>query len=98
MSFCYEQGQPDRKLSTNEEHLAFLQGATREYLEEHTMGVDRGVAIPFVLANKPMISPVAKKNMSKADRYIKRLQRKLARQQKGSNRRAKPSIELRSSC
>ena len=30
VSFCYEQGQPDRKLSTNEEHLAFLQGVASE--------------------------------------------------------------------
>ena len=90
VSFCYEQGQPDRKLSTNEEHLAFLQGATREYLEEHTMGVDRGVAIPVCAGEQTYdFTHSQKKNMSKADRYIKRLQRKLARQQKGSNRRAK---------
>ena len=90
VSFCYEQGQPERKLSTNEEHLAFLQGATREYLEEHTIGVDRGVAIPAHAGEQTYdFADNQKKNMSKADRHIRRLQRKLARQQKGSNRRAK---------
>ena len=90
VSFCYEQGQPERKLSTNEEHLAFLQGATREYLEEHTIGVDRGVAIPAHVGEQTYdFADNQKKNMSKADRHIRRLQRKLARQQKGSNRRAK---------
>lgn len=72
VSFCYEQGQPDRKLSTNEEHLAFLQGATREYLEEHTMGVDRGVAIPVCAGEQTYdFTHSQKKNMSKADRYNK---------------------------
>ena len=90
VSFCYEQGQPERKLSTNEEHLAFLQGATREYLEEHTIGVDRGVAIPAHAGEQTYdFADNQKKNMSKADRHIRRLQRKLARQQKDSNRRAK---------
>lgn len=90
VSFCYEQGQPERKLSTNEEHLAFLQCATREYLEEHTIGVDRGVAIPAHAGEQTYdFADNQKKNMSKADRHIRRLQRKLARQQKGSNRRAK---------
>ena len=77
-------------LSSNAEHLAFLQGSTKEFLEEHTIGVDRGVAIPVHTGSREFdFSDNQKKNMTKTDRYIKRLQRKLARQIKGSNRRNK---------
>ena len=90
LSFCYENKVSDVGQSTNEEHLAFLQGATREYLEEHTKGIDRGVAIPVHAGDQTYdFSEDQKKSMSKSDRYIKRLQRRLARQQKGSNRRAR---------
>ncbi|RAU19756.1 transposase [Nitrincola tibetensis] len=90
LSFCYENNVSDADLLTPEQHLTFLQGVTREYLEEYTQGIDRGVAIP-VHAGKKMydFSQGQKKSMSKSERYIKRLQRRLARQQKGSNRRAK---------
>ncbi|MDI4654762.1 MULTISPECIES: RNA-guided endonuclease TnpB family protein [Pseudoalteromonas] len=90
VSFCYENGQSELGLLDNDEHLSFLQGSTKEYLEEHTIGVDRGVAIPVHAGSITFdFSDNQKKNMSKSDRYIKRLQRKLARQTKGSSRRNK---------
>lgn len=90
VSFCYENGKDGSDLSSNAEHLTFLQGSTKEDLEEHTIGVDRGVAIPVHAGSMTFdFCNNQKKNMSKADRYIKRLQRKLARQQKSSNRRSK---------
>lgn len=90
VSFCYENGKSEDELSSNSEHLAFLQGSSKEYLEEHTIGVDRGVAIPVHAGSMTFdFCDNQKKNMTKAERYIKRLQRKLARQQKGSNRRNK---------
>ncbi|WP_240778729.1 transposase [Shewanella sp. SNU WT4] len=90
MSFCYENGKDESELSSNSEHLAFLQGSTKEYLEEHTIGVDRGIAISVHAGSMTFdFYDNQKKNMTKAERYIKRLQRKLARQQKGSSRRNK---------
>lgn len=90
VSFCYEDGRSEETLSTNDEHLEFLQGSTKEYLEENTIGVDRGVAIPVHAGSMTFdFCDNQKKNMAKADRYIKRLQRKLSRQKKGSNRRNK---------
>ena len=90
VSFCYENGKDESELSSNSEHLAFLQGSTKEYLEEHTIGVDRGIAIPVHAGSMRFdFSDNQKNNMTKADRYIKRLQRKLVRQQKGSSRRNK---------
>jgi putative transposase len=90
VSFCYENGKSEGELSSNAEHLAFLQGSTKEYLEDHTIGVDRGVAIPVHAGFDTFDhSDNQKKQMTKADRYIKRLQRRWAKQQKGSNRRNK---------
>ncbi|EKO3568803.1 transposase [Edwardsiella tarda] len=90
VSFCYENGKNEVKLSSNAEHLAFLQGSTKEYLEESVIGVDRGVAIPAHAGSMTFdFCDNQKKKMTKVDRYIKRLQRKLARQTKGSNRRNK---------
>ncbi|HIF6036010.1 RNA-guided endonuclease InsQ/TnpB family protein [Vibrio alginolyticus] len=90
VSFCYENGKNEVELSSNAEHLAFLQGSTKEYLEESVIGVDSGVAIPAHAGSMTFdFCDNQKKKMTKVDRYIKRLQRKLARQTKGSNRRNK---------
>jgi len=90
VSFSYENCKDESELSSNVEHLAFLQGSSKEYLEEYTIGVDRGVAIPVHAGSMTFdFSENQKKSMSKSERYIKRLQRKLARQKKGSNRRNK---------
>ena len=90
VSFCYENGISEDGLSSTSEHLAHLQGSTKEYLEECVIGVDRGVAIPVHAGSMTFdFSDNQKKNITKSDSYIKRLQRKLARQQKGSNRRNK---------
>ena len=90
VSFCYDNGKSESELSTNAEHLSFLQGSTKEYLEANTIGIDRGVAIPVHAGFQQFdFSDNQKNSMSKSERYIKRLQRRLAKQQKGSNRRAK---------
>ncbi|KEY61003.1 RNA-guided endonuclease TnpB family protein [Serratia sp. DD3] len=90
VSFCYENGVDESTLSSNAEHLAFLQGASREFLEQHTIGIDRGVAIAAQAGEISFdFSARQKRHLSKADRYLHRLQRKLAKQQKGANRRTK---------
>lgn len=89
VSFCYED---DSELGVfkPDEHLDFLRGMTHEQLKDITVGIDRGVVIPVQAGEKKFdFSQQQKNHLSKADLYIKRLQRKLARQQKGSNRRAK---------
>jgi putative transposase len=90
VSFCYENGLSNEGLSDDKEHLAHLRCATKEYLDDNTIGVDRGVAIPVHAGSMTFdFCDNQKKKMAKVDRYIKRLQRKLARQTKGSNRRNK---------
>ncbi|MFK0569649.1 zinc ribbon domain-containing protein [Endozoicomonas sp.] len=44
VSFCFDDGSEEP--ATDKEHLEYLKGASREWLEEYVIGVDRGVAIP----------------------------------------------------
>lgn len=86
VSFCYEDGKPEAASYTDD--LAMLAGADRAWLEENTVGVDRGVAVPVQAGDLALdFLPSQKIHTARAGRYIKRLQRRLARQQKCSNRR-----------
>lgn len=44
VSFCYENGQPET--ASHADNLAMLSSADRAWLEENTVGVDRGVTVP----------------------------------------------------
>jgi putative transposase len=95
VSFCYENGKDESQLSTNAEHLKFLQSSTNEYLEESVIGIDRGVAIPVHAGYQSFdYSKNQKNKMDSSDRYIKRLQRKMARQKLTSNRRKKTKYRI----
>ena len=91
LSFCYENGADDKSLLMNNEHLSYLKSATREYLNDMVIGIDRGVIIPAQANHQAFDFTLGqKKNKAKAERYIKRLQRRLAKQkQLSSKRRAK---------
>ncbi|MDD2945532.1 MAG: transposase [Acinetobacter sp.] len=98
VSFCYEDGieiqEFDGKKFDSKKYskrqLDRLRGLNEEQLQKIVVGIDRGVTIPVHAGHEQFdFSKEQKNNLSKADRYIKRLQRKLARQAKGSNRRAK---------
>ena len=94
VSFCYEDSQ-DTQVFTPEEHLAHLRNMTDDQLQTMVVGLDRGVVIPVHSGDATFDFTQEQKNkLSKADRYIKRLQRKLARQEKGSNRRARTKQRL----
>ncbi len=74
----------------SEKHLKRLRDMNEEHLQKVVVGIDRGVTIPVHAGHEQFdFSKEQKKHLSKADRYIKRLQKRLARQVKGSNRRAK---------
>ena len=89
VSFCYEDGDESPVIKPDE-HLDHLRSMTEDELQKCVVGIDCGVAIPVRSGDAEFdFSKEQKNHLSKADRYIKRLQRKLARQQKGSNRRAK---------
>ncbi|MFW8565232.1 RNA-guided endonuclease InsQ/TnpB family protein [Orrella sp. 11846] len=95
ISFCYEDGFDAVGLKTNQQHLDYLRDESDEYLEQNTIGIDRGVAIPVQAGEKSFdFSEGQKKNLSESERYIKRLQRRLSRQTKGSNHRNETKSKL----
>ena len=44
VSFCYDDGSEEP--AADNDHLEYLKSASKEWLEDHVIGVDRGVAIP----------------------------------------------------
>ena len=89
VSFCYD-NKDEITQRTDDEHLAYLQGASEHYLNQHVIGIDRGVAIPAQAGESSFdFNEGQKTNQDKAEKYIKRLQRRLSKQTKGSNRRQK---------
>lgn len=74
-------------LSFNKENLKHLSKTNENWLERYVVGIDRGVAIPIQVGNKSHdFTDEQKSNKDKHQRYIKRLQRKLAKKTKGSSR------------
>ena len=88
ISFCYEDDQDESELLTQEDNLKYLRDADRRYLENHTVGIDRGVVRPVQAGTEVFdFTSVQKKNKRAKERYLKRYQRRLAKQKKGSKRR-----------
>ena len=95
VSFCHEvpaeldeNGEP--VILRTPEELAY-EFATREDLEEVTVGLDRGVAIAVAASNGATfgIDPVQAHRIAKKEHRAKRFQRRMARQEKGSRNRHK---------
>lgn len=90
VSFCYEDDVDESKLNTNKEHLKYLNGATEDYLNKYTIGIDRGVCRPVQAGSQVYDFTRAQKiKKHRKEKYIKRCQKRLAKQQKGSKRREK---------
>lgn len=89
ISFCYENEDMGNDF-TDVKHLTYLQTKDEEYLKQNVIGIDRGVKIPAQACDKSFdFTKGQKNNSSKAERYIKRLQKRLAKQDKASKRRKK---------
>lgn len=88
VSFCYEERVDDSGIISQEDHLSYLKSYTRAELDEMTIGIDRGVAIPVQAGDTAFdFSPEQKAKKIAKQRYIRRCQRRLSKQKKGSNRR-----------
>lgn len=97
VSFCYEDDLDESNLLTQEDNLKYLQGVSRAFLEDHTVGIDRGVIRPIQAGAEVFdLAPEQKKNKARRERYLKRYQRRLAKQKKGSNRRYKTKKKIAS--
>ena len=51
VSFCFENDNI-MEVQSKKETLKYLKGCDLEYLEKHTIGIDRGVAIPIQAGNQ----------------------------------------------
>lgn len=91
VSFCYEKAVGNDEFSTDQAHLDYLKNFSNDYLNKHVIGIDRGVIVPVQVGDQSFkITPAQAKKKAKAEKYIKSLQRKLARQvHKSSHRRNK---------
>ena len=88
VSFSSDDGFPEPR---EEDTIAWLRTFSEEELEARTLGFGRGVAIPVMASDGRSVDllPVHKTRIEKRDWARKRWQRKLARQQKGSQNRKK---------
>lgn len=89
VSFSYDDGHILEEVS-NKDHLKHLRMFSEIELESMITSVDRGVAKPLHTDNAIyFLSNREKQRMVERERKLKRYQRKMARQVKGSNRRRK---------
>jgi len=95
VAFCYEDGLDENTLLSAEQHLEHLRGCSRKELEKCTVGIDRGVVRP-VQAGSEVYDFTDQQKLKKEARrrYIKRCQRRLACQKKGSRRRKKTKQKI----
>lgn len=95
VSFCYEDGLDESNLLTQEENLEHLRDSGRSFLEDHVVGLDRGVVRPVQAGAEIFdLTPEQKRNKAGRERYLKRYQRRLSKQKKGSNRRNKTKKKI----
>jgi putative transposase len=95
VSFCYEDGLDESLLATQSDHLAYLRGARPEYLDAHTVGIDRGVVRPVQAGAEVFdLTDAQKRNKLKKEKALLRYQRRMARQKKGSGRRNRIKMKL----
>lgn len=97
ISFSYEDqtGQVSDAKSLQKEWLEHLKTKDIDELTVLVMGLDRGVKVPVATLDKNFDFTKEQKNsMSKKDRYLKKLQRKLSRQKKGSKKRNKTKSRI----
>jgi len=95
VSFCYEDGFDETKLKTQEEHFNQFRQYSFEELDEVTVGIDRGISRP-VQANESVFDFTEEQKAKKKskEKYIRRCQRRLSKQKKGSKRRKKTQAKI----
>ena len=94
VSFSYGEAQKDA-ISFNKANLQYLRTSSPDWLAQHTIGIDRGVTIPVQTNQRSFdLDAYQKRKKAGKERYLKRLQRQLSRQKKGSNRRTKTKHKI----
>lgn len=94
LSFCYED-LLEEKLLNDKETLKIFQGMSEEDLQKKVIGVDRGVVVACHTDQEGFdLSVNAKAKQKKKERYLKRQQKRLAKQQRGSKRKEKVKLRI----
>ena len=87
VSFCYDDAQDPALLQTQSEHLEHLKTLSKEELDKIVLGIDRGVKRPVQAGDDVFdFTKEQKKKKSAKEKYIKRCQKRLSKQKKGSKR------------
>ena len=97
VSFCYEDHTTPKEHQSEKATLKELRKLGKDYLEAHTIGIDRGCARPVQCSDSDTFfdfNKGEKKNKKVLTRQVRRFQKKLSRQKKGSNRRHTTKIRL----
>ena len=97
VSFCYDDPAPTPEQLTEKQQLKTLRKKGEEYLEKHTIGIDRGTVRPVQCSDSEQffgLTDAEKKRKAWQEKQIRRFQKKLSRQVKGSNRRYKTKKRL----
>jgi len=88
VSLAFDDGINEKGLTDQAAYLKKLSKLPENKLDEITIGIDRGVTRPVQAGEEVFdFSTGQKKNKTGREKYLKRLQRRLARQKKGSSRR-----------
>ncbi len=97
VSFCWEDNTTSQEYPSQKEHLKILRKKDKTYLEKHTIGIDRGIARPVQCSNSQAFFDLThqeKNNKKRLHKQIRRFQKKLSRQKKGSHRRYTTKVRL----
>ena len=97
VSFCYEDHTESKEHLSDKTQLKEFRKKGKTYLEMHTIGIDRGVVRPVQSSYSDTFfdfSKGEKKNKDQLELQVRRFQKKLSRQKKGSNRRHRTKIRL----
>lgn len=97
VSFCYDDGIEISETKTDS--LKALQTCSRNQLNEQIVGIDRGVAVSVQAGDSSFnFTQEQKRRKDKKMRQQKRLQKRMARQLKASNRRKRTKQRLAKTC
>lgn len=95
VSFCYDDELNPETLQTQAEHLKYLKSCSYEELDEMVIGIDRGVKRPVQAGDQVFdLTEQQKKKRQGKEKHLKRCQRRLAKQKKGSKRREKNKWQI----
>jgi len=90
VSFCYDDAVDEKTLLAAKTRLELFRKESEESLQNLVIGIDRGIAVAAHTDSEAFdYTPIEKENFKKKQIRLKRYQRQMARQKKGSNSRAK---------